>query len=80
MLWILQVFVIPMMWWKKSVYKSQGKEIVISWKSTVQYVDRFTVEYGTKADFSDAITGGMVCRYVELQQIIIEAMKKGDEE
>ncbi len=40
---------------KKSVYKSQGQEVVISWKSTVQFVDRFTVEYGTKADFSDAI-------------------------
>ena len=34
----------------------------------------------TNPDFSDAITGGMVSRYVELQKAIVEAMKKGDEE
>ncbi len=31
-------------------------------------------------DFSDAITGGMISRYAELQEAIVAAMKKGDEE
>ena len=34
----------------------------------------------TNPDFSDAITGGMISRYVELQKAIVEARKKGDEE